>query len=55
VASFDRSKVAGFQALLKFDVRSPKYDVFPPILFPDGEKDFKLIFKVVILAKVSSV
>jgi hypothetical protein len=51
-ASFDREKLAEFQALLKYDVKSTKYDVWAPILFPGRRKDFKQVFRVEFLARV---
>jgi hypothetical protein len=49
---FKREDIQDFQAKLKFPGQSD-YKKFAPILFPDGKRDLKNLFKSVELTKVN--
>lgn len=51
---YKRADIAEFQAKLKFP-GTIGYSKFAPILFPDGKRDMKKLFRCVELTKVMSI
>ena len=51
--NYDRSKLPEIQSLLKENPDSPNYLMFPPILYPPGQKHRKNIFMNPILPQVA--